>query len=520
MKLLGRTSPEMTIAFLEFCIRKGLSFRGCARPTSRCYALDEDGKESHSEEVVEPMGLDPSSPFTGPVRPKTVKNGLLLRGHQVIVAHWRLVVSLLILAVFVPFVKLLLELNVFFVLIGFALLLMFIASQVFWIGRVLDLGQRFMPGKPGRARLAIVTGPVYLFFLGYWVSRGLPGHHARAADFLLVGTFAWWVVGSQLAFLLVIAFGTADRAARAAGWLYRKACETILGHGAAPRSRADPSSPGRRRFLEQTAVLVSATPFVAVGYGLLYERLDVEVVRQRIRLPRLPRAFEGFRIAQLSDFHFSPFTPAGYIRRCVTMTNGLKPDLVVMTGDYLDSDAAPQQEVVEVLARLRAPCGVFGCLGNHEPITHTEESITRLFAAQGIRILRQESAPIRVGGEMLNLIGMDSPLSLSDGNRCLQQVKGLVMPETVNILLVHFPYVFDRAAEFGMDLVLAGHTHGGQLCFVTPNISFSRLETRYVSGWYEKGGAQLYVNRGIGTIDPNIRLGARPEITLLELTRP
>jgi uncharacterized protein len=480
------------------------------------------------------MGLDPSSPSTGLVRPKTVKSGLLLRGHQVIVAHWRLVVSVLILAVFTPLVKLLLELNVFFLLIGFALLLIFIASHVFWIGRVLDLGQRFMPGKPGRARLAIVTGPVYLFFLGYWVSRGLPGHHARAADLLLVGTFAWWFVGSQLAFLLVIAFGTADRAARAAGWLYRKACETIQGHGAASRSRAiapDPPSPGRRRFLEQTAVLVSATPFVAVGYGLLYERLDVEIVRQRIRLARLPRAFEGFRIAQLSDFHFSPFTAAGYIRHCVTVTNGLKPDLVVMTGDYVDWDPAPQQEVVEVLAGLRAPHGVFGCLGNHESITQTEESISRLFAAHGIRILRQERAPIRIDDKMLNLIGIDSSVFIpgkghsedwwrAEGDQRWQQVKGLAIPETVNILLTHYPWAFDRAAQFGMDLVLAGHTHGGQLCFVTPNISFSRLETPYVSGWYEKGGAQLYVNRGIGTIDPNIRLGARPEITVLELIRP
>jgi len=469
------------------------------------------------------MRLDPSSPSSGLVRPKTDKSGLLLRGHQVIVAHWRLVVSVLILAVFVPLIKLLLELNVFFLLIGFALLLIFIASQVFWIGRVLDLGQRFMPGKPGRARLAIITGPVYLFFLGYWLSRGLPGHHARAADLLLVGTFAWWFVGSQLAFLLVIAFGTADRAARAAGWLYRKACETIQGHGAASGSRAiapDPPSPGRRRFLEQGSLLVSATPFVAVGYGLLYERLDVEVVRQRIRLPHLPRAFEGFRIAQLADFHFSPFTAAGYIRHCVTVTNGLKPDLVVMTGDYVDWDPTPQQEVVEVLGGLQAPHGVFGCLGNHEAITHIEESITRLFAARDICMLRQERVPIRVGGDMLNLIGMDSPLNRSDGDRCLRQVKGLVMPETVNILLTHYPWVFDRAAQFGMDLVLAGHTHGGQLCFVTPNISFSRLETPYVSGWYEKGEAQLYVNRGIGTIDPNMRLGARPEITVLELIRP
>jgi hypothetical protein len=128
------------------------------------------------------MRLDPSSPSSDLVRPKTVKSGLLLRGHQVIVAHWRLVVSVLILAVFVPLIKLLLELNVFFLLIGFALLLIFIASQVFWIGRVLDLGQPFMPGKPGRARLAILTGRTQCLLSQWWLlSQEIWPSRARGA---------------------------------------------------------------------------------------------------------------------------------------------------------------------------------------------------------------------------------------------------------------------------------------------------------------------------------------------------
>ena len=456
--------------------------------------------------------------------------GIFLRAWPHVIAHWRAIIALLILVPAALLVIRLLELNLFFELIGFALLLIFVASQLFWIGRVLDLGQRFIPGKPRRKWLAVIAGLIYLFFFGYWLSSGLPGHHARAADLLVVGAFAWWLVGSVPAFALVIAFRMGERAASATAWAYRKARQAAPGHAPAPQPTAvalDPPSPARRRFLEQTAVLVSATPFVAVGYGLLYERLDVEVVRQRIRLARLPKAFEGFRIAQLSDMHISPFTTAGYIRRCVAMTNGLKPDLVVLTGDYVDWNAAPQREVVEALAGLRAPYGVFGCLGNHEAITEVEESITRLFAAQGIRILRQERAPIRVGGEKINLIGMDSPVGRNEeearakSNRCWQQVKGLVMPETVNILLVHFPFVFGRAAELGIDLTLAGHTHGGQLSldFLHRGLNFSALETPYVSGWYEKRGAQLYVNRGIGTINPNIRLGAPPEITVLELTR-
>jgi uncharacterized protein len=207
--------------------------------------------------------------------------------------------------------------------------------------------------------------------------------------------------------------------------------------------------------------------------------------------------------------------PAHEIRRCVAITDQLKADLVVMTGDYLLWDPAAQDEVVQALAGLRAPHGIFGCLGNHESITQTEESITRLFAAQGIHILRQERAPIRLGAGTLNLIGID------DSQPDLKGIKHLVMPDTVNILLCHFPSDFDHAVELGIDLMLAGHTHGGQLSleFLRRGLSLARVETPYVSGWFEKSGGQLYFNRGIGTTMFPIRAGARPEITVLELSR-
>jgi predicted MPP superfamily phosphohydrolase len=208
--------------------------------------------------------------------------------------------------------------------------------------------------------------------------------------------------------------------------------------------------------------------------------------------------------------------PADEIRRCITITNGLKTDLVLMTGDYLLWNPAAQEGVVQALAGLRAPYGVFGCLGNHETITQTEESITRLFAAQGIRILRQDRAPIRLGGDTLNLIGID------DSQPDLRVIARQVMPNTVNILLVHdqAPNGFDQGVELGADLTLAGHTHGGQLSleFLRRGLCLARVETPYVSGWYEKSGGQLYVNRGIGTTMLPIRLGARPEIAVLELS--
>jgi hypothetical protein len=410
-----------------------------------------------------------------------------------------------------------------------------IASQVFWIPRVVGLAERFILGKSGRACLRISVGVVYLFFFacnfGIWnIPRG-DSTHLTLRSALLDGAWWVWLVGSWVGFALLMVFWTVDRATRATAWVYRKVRKAAAGRGAAPAPAAinlDPASLARRQLLEQTAVAVSALPFVAAAYGLLYERLDVEVTHPRIRLARLPKTFEGFHIVHLSDFHISPFMTADEIRRCVTIANELKADLVALTGDYVSDDPAAQGEVVQALASLRAPYGVFACLGNHEFYTETEDSITRLFSAAGIRVLRQERAPIQSHGEVLNLIGVDYQQARSSRDheghlvdRYLEGSEKLVMPNVVNILLNHNPNSFDRAVELGIDLTLAGHSHGGQLAlsFINRGLALVRPETPYVNGWYERAESQLYVNRGIGTTGPPIRLGARPEITLFELTR-
>jgi predicted MPP superfamily phosphohydrolase len=449
-----------------------------------------------------------------------------------VIAHWRAIVLLLIL----PCVFLEARFDKFarFDLILLALFLIFVASQIFWIGRLVDVGERFIPGRPRRVWLTIVTVVVYLFVILYSYPEWGQGHVIRPADYrlqsmLIHAAFWWWFVGSMSSFLLVIAFGAADWVARAVGWVYRKARPAKHRQSAAADAEAALLSPDRRRFLERTAIIVSATPFVAAGYGLLFERQNVEVVRPRILLARLPKAFEGFRIAQLSDIHLGPFTTAEYIRRCVAITNGLAPDLIALTGDYVCWDPDAQGEVVRLLAGLRAPHGVFGCMGNHEADVGIEDSITHLFAAQGIRMLRQERAPIRLGDEILNLIGIDNGSDVApehtqevEGDRRLQQLKVLIMPNTVNILLIHYPQCFDQP-ELGIDLTLSGDTHGGgqlSLDFIHRGLNLSSLiGVPYIRGLYENGSAQLYMNRGIGITGLPIRIGARPEITLLELTR-
>ena len=446
--------------------------------------------------------------------------------YRCVVAHWRATTLVLILALG-TFLIAHAELFLLFVVA-----LLFIASQIFWIKRIIDVGEWLLPGQPSRARVAIIVGLAYLFLIAYSYPTTIgQGHTFRLGFYRLPNTVAeavfwWWFVGSMLAFVLVIVFGIVDRAARAAVWVYRKARRTTQRRVTADSEVAAPS-PSRRHFLQQASLLVSATPFVAAGYGFLYGRLDVEIVRQRIRLARLPKAFEGFRIAQLSDIHMGPFATADYIRRCVAITNELEPDLIVLTGDYIAWDPGAAKEVVHALAGLRAPHGVFACLGNHESESETEQFITALFTEQDIRVMRQERKSIQLGGEELNLIGIDDPRGESEaewkGDVYRRLHQGLVMQGTVNLLLAHEPSVlmFDRAADLGVDLTLAGHTHGGQLSlnFIDRSLNLSHLLYRYTNGWYEKRGAQLYVNRGIGITGFPIRLGARPEITVLELVR-
>ncbi|HEY6290598.1 MAG TPA: metallophosphoesterase [Terriglobia bacterium] len=411
-----------------------------------------------------------------------------------------------------------------------------IGGQIFWIRRLRALGRRLIPGATWRERIGAVALGVYAFVMVYnlvplwWAHTGT---HTRmtASDALLDAPFNWWLFGSVIGFLLVVILRLPDYLFRAGRWLYRFARRLFQdgkrSQDVAVSASAPPKS-SRRRFLEQATMAAGTIPFAAAFYGLVHGRLEIETNQYRVALERLPKGFDGFRMAQLSDIHIGPFMTATEIRHVVDLTNRLNPDLIVLTGDYVIWDPSTQGAVVDALSGLRAPHGLFGCLGNHEAWSRVTDSITRLFTAQGTSILRTANAALRAGGDELNLIGVDYQTHHPAGEhaegivrRYLEGVQPLVRNDTANILLSHNPNTFDRAAELGIDLSLAGHTHGGQVAleFISPQIAPSRLITPYVWGWFEKPGGKLYVNRGIGTIGIPMRMGAPPEITVYELVR-
>jgi predicted MPP superfamily phosphohydrolase len=398
-------------------------------------------------------------------------------------------------------------------------LLILAMSQMYWAWRGYRLAKTHIRSPLHRLLVCGVVlvcyAVLYEFNLGAWRDRATPVH-LTAGYALLSAPFLAWAASSLFAFFVAILFA-----------IPRGLVAGVRRVRAARRpKKIELESPARRGFLERTATVGVAAPFVAGAYGLLYGRLNLETTQQTVRLPRLPRAFQGFRICQLSDIHIGPAMPFEEIRKYVAIANEQKAEMIVLTGDFVTFDPDTQQAVVEALRGLRAPFGVYGCLGNHDAWAGVEDSITELFRQTGVRILRGNSVPIATGGDSFNLLGVDFQSARRFGPspavpHLLENIEGLIDRNRVNILLSHNPDTFDRAAELGVDLSLAGHTHGGQaaLEFISPEVAPSRLVTPYVAGWFRKPGGQLYVNRGIGTIFIPIRLGAPPEITVYHLTR-
>ena len=279
-------------------------------------------------------------------------------------------------------------------------LVLFGLSQLYWGWRFYSFAARRIASRNGL--LAVLAGVVivwmafYTFTFGAWSQRGTPVS-LTLRDALLVAPFLWWVSASVVGFLLA--------AIVAIPQLFVAAGRSLLARRRRPSG--EPPSPDRRRFLARTAAVAAGAPFVAGAYGMLYGRLNLETTAQKIHLPRLPRAFEGFRICQLSDIHIGPFMPAGEIRKYVAIANQQKADMIVLTGDFVTFDAATQYAVVDALRGLQAPFGIYGCLGNHDAWAGVEDSITELFRQTGVRMLRGAAVPVSTHGESFNLIGVD-----------------------------------------------------------------------------------------------------------------
>ena len=332
-----------------------------------------------------------------------------------------------------------------------------------------------------------------------------------------------WIISSSLACLCVLAL-------RFLAWLLIQ-LRSVFTHAAQL-----PADYGRRSILRHTLTLVGSAPIFAALYGYAIERLSFQVFRVDLPIANLPKALDGLRIMQLSDTHIGDSFPPSELRRAVTMANHLGAHLAVITGDFVTSHGDPLEACIAELALLKAPLGIWGCNGNHEIYAGVEDKAEQLFQWYGMRLLRKSAAQLAWNGSMFNLIGVDYEHGIQlTGSRMpsLRDIEQLVRRDMPNILLSHNPNTFYSAAELGIELSLAGHTHGGQVNIeiIHSVLNPARFMTRFIAGPYQlpmaalrQGGtdaglrfSRLYVNRGLGTLALPARIGAAPEITLLTL---
>lgn len=276
----------------------------------------------------------------------------------------------------------------------------------------------------------------------------------------------------------------------------------------------------RRRFL----TLSGASAVGVVAYAGAFDPHHLEITHHTIRLQKLSPAFDGLRIAQLSDIHYEQFTQPGFVREVVDQVNRIQPDVVLLTGDYISEGPMPNHfgaessvPCAETLSKIECR-NRWSVLGNHD--THVDPTmVTEALESHGIPVLRNQHIPFERNGARIWISGV---ADVSLGNPDLDRAVPKVAPSAQEpvILMAHEPDYADHVARHGgVDLMLSGHTHGGQIRLpVVGAIYTPPLGRKYIEGHFSlPNDLQLYVNRGVGVVGVPFRVLCRPELTILTL---
>lgn len=279
----------------------------------------------------------------------------------------------------------------------------------------------------------------------------------------------------------------------------------------------------RRRFLQLSALSVAGL----LAYSSEYERHHLEITHRTVVLTRLSPALDGLRIAQLSDFHYEQYTEPYFIREVVAQVNRLAPDVVLLTGDYISEGPLPHWRgrltsypCAEILSGIQCPQR-WCVLGNHDA-TVGPVAVTDALESHGLPVLANRYVPLERNGARIWISGVKDA-GYSDPDLHLAAPRGLQSAQEPVILMAHEPdYASHVVRHGGVDLMLSGHTHGGQIRvpFVGA-LYLPPLGRKYVEGLFHlENGLQLYVNRGLGTVGIPVRFDCRPELTMITLRSP
>lgn len=277
----------------------------------------------------------------------------------------------------------------------------------------------------------------------------------------------------------------------------------------------------RRNFLAGGALGLAALAGVDT---LVVEPEHLQARRVSIRLKRLPEAFEGFRIAQISDIHFGPYMGKAGVERAVRMMQSFHPDLLALTGDFVShpwmqpngrTGAMFIEPCADVLAQWTNSPRV-AVLGNHDH-ANGPEIVEAGLKDRGIHVLRNAAFPVELGNDRIWIAGVDDVwFGAADLNQTLRGVP----QDDATILLAHEPDYADHASRYPVDLQLSGHSHGGQVRL--PGIGalvLPEMAEKYPMGLNRVGSLQIYTNVGLGVINPPVRFLCPPEVTFLTLSK-
>lgn len=356
--------------------------------------------------------------------------------------------------------------------------------------------------------------------------------------------FRWWEVEPKLARALFFGFWAVyyvpkvpialALAVKDGIRVFRYVFQRLRPQAASTALSTQPShSMSRAAFLQKLGWAAAALPFVAVAHGVLRTLYDFVLYRVTLPIPNLPPALDGLTIGQLSDLHAGSLFSPQPVLEAITLLLAQKPDLIVLTGDYVNHDADELPIIIPALQQLRAELGVWGCLGNHEHYAHTPDVVGRLHAQTPLRLLINAHHTFYIDGARLHLIGTDNTgfrQRFADLPKALHGLDTDPNGDEFRLLLAHDPTFWDlevRPRYPDIDLMLCGHTHGGQIGIELGPLRWGLASLVYPrwAGLYTepavapRGRQHLYVNRGLGTVGPPLRLGIRPEITLITLRR-
>jgi len=385
-----------------------------------------------------------------------------------------------------------------------------------WVRRVFsqDSQRTFF----GAARIVLVAGNALVVL--QFALRGSSAYGQPVVQFVIIYPAGIFFAAVVFGFLLLVINDVVRflaywvrRVVRLAQQLHESTSTSV-----APHPSAD-LSPERRNFLKWSGAAAIGVTFGTPLVSSIASAHDYRITRIPLSFPNLPAGLCGLTIAQVSDVHSGVYMTEDHMMEIVELTNSLHAHIIALTGDHVDSSDVQIPSVCQAMKMLRADYGIYGCLGNHDHFA-TAEKVSAALQQVNVVMLDNAHRTLRINGEKLSFIGVDDAgYGSSNFARLDNALKG-IDPESFKILLSHRPEFFQHAKKAGMDLTLAGHTHGGQVGveFWGINLNPAYLVTNYVRGLFVEEGKQMYVNVGVGMVAVPIRI-VRPEITLITLQR-